>query len=40
MSEAIQAQATTPYEHWVGSEGLSFWARDDAQRLDDVVEFH
>jgi hypothetical protein len=24
MSEAIQAQATTPYEHWVGSEGLSF----------------
>jgi hypothetical protein len=36
----LQARATTSYEHWVGSEGLSFWARDDAQRLGDVVEFH
>ena len=30
----------TSYEHWVGSEGLSFRARDDAQRLGDVVKFH
>jgi hypothetical protein len=36
----LQARATTSYEHWVGSEGLSFRARDDAQRLGDVVEFH
>jgi hypothetical protein len=36
----LQAPATTSYEHWVGSEGLSFRARDDAQRLGDVVRFH
>ena len=36
----LQARATTSYEHWVGSEGLSFRARDDAQRLGDVVTFH
>ena len=24
----LQARATTSYEHWVGSEGLSFRARD------------
>jgi hypothetical protein len=36
----LQARATTSYEHWVGSEGLSFRARDDAQRLGDVVKFH
>src|ERR687897_2428928 len=34
----LQARATTSYEHWVGSEGLSFRARDDAQRLGDVAE--
>jgi hypothetical protein len=28
------------YEHWVGSEGLSFQGRDDAERLGDVVKFH
>ena len=28
------------YEHWVGSEGLSFRGRDDAERLGDVVKFH
>jgi hypothetical protein len=27
-------------EHWVGSEGLSFRGRDDAERLGDVVKFH
>src|SRR3954468_23449700 len=36
----LQAPATTSYEHWVGSEGLSDRARDDAQRLGDVVKFH
>ena len=36
----LQARATTSYEHWVGSEGLSFGRRDDAQRLGDVVKFH
>ena len=35
----LQARATTSYEHWVGSEGLTFRARDDAQRLGDVVKF-
>jgi hypothetical protein len=36
----IEARATTAYDQWVGSEGLSFRPRDDAQRLDDVVKFH
>src|SRR5688572_31039046 len=36
----LQARAMTSYEHWVGSEGLSFRARDDAERLGDVVKFH
>ena len=36
----LQARATTSYEHWVGSEGLNFRARDDVQRLGDVVKFH
>ena len=36
----LEARATTSYEHWVGSEGLSFQGRDDAERLGDVVKFH
>jgi hypothetical protein len=36
----LEARATSSYEHWVGSAGLSFRARDDAQRLGDVVKFH
>jgi hypothetical protein len=36
----LQARATTSYEHWVGSQGLRFRTRDDAQRLGDVVKFH
>jgi hypothetical protein len=36
----IEARAASAYEHWVGSEGLSFRARDDADRLGDVVKFH
>jgi hypothetical protein len=36
----IEARATSVYEHWVGSEGLSFQGRDDADRLGDVVKLH
>src|SRR5918999_5843040 len=36
----IEARAASAYEHWVGSEGLSFRARDDVERLGDVVKFH
>ena len=36
----LQARATTSYEHWVGSERLSFRGRDEAERLGDVVKFH
>jgi hypothetical protein len=38
--EEIEARATSAYEHWVGSEGLSFRGRDDADRLADVVKLH
>jgi hypothetical protein len=38
--EEIEARAASVYEHWVGSEGLSFRGRDDAERLGDVVKFH
>ena len=38
--EEIEARAASAYEHWVGSEGLSFRGRDDAERLADVVTFH
>jgi hypothetical protein len=38
--DEIQARAASVYEHWVGSEGLSFRGRDDADRLDDVVKLH
>ena len=36
----IEARAAGVYEHWVGSEGLSFRGRDDADRLGDVVKLH
>ena len=36
----IEARAASVYEHWVGSEGLSFRGRDDVERLGDVVKFH
>src|SRR5215212_11991583 len=29
----IEARVASAYEHWVGSEGVSFRARDDADRL-------
>jgi hypothetical protein len=38
--EEIEDRAASAYEHWVGSEGLSFRGRDDAERLGDVVKFH
>src|SRR5918999_5721622 len=38
--EEIEARAASAYEHWVGSEGLSFRGRDDVDRLDDVVKLH
>ncbi len=36
----IEARAASVYEHWIGSEGLSFRGRDDADRLADVVKLH
>ena len=38
--EEIEARAASAHEHWVGSEGLSFRGRDDAERLGDVVKLH
>ena len=38
--EEIEARVASAYEHWVGSEGLSFRGRDDADQLGDVVKFH
>src|ERR671925_604496 len=38
--EEIEARAASAYEHWVGSEGLSFRGRDDADRIADVVKLH
>jgi hypothetical protein len=38
--EQIEARVVSAYEHWVGSEGLVFRGRDDAERLGDVVKFH
>jgi hypothetical protein len=36
----LEARATASYDHWVGSAGLSFRGRDDAERLGEVVKFH
>ncbi|WP_028066702.1 hypothetical protein [Solirubrobacter soli] len=38
--EQVLARATSAYEHWVGSEGMTFRGRDDADRVGDVVKFH
>jgi hypothetical protein len=38
--EEIEARVASAYEHWVGSEGLSFRRRDDAEQLGDVLKFH
>jgi hypothetical protein len=37
--EEIEARVASAFEHWVGSEGLSFRGRDDAEQLGDVVTF-
>jgi hypothetical protein len=34
----IEARAASVFDHWVGSEGLSFRGRDDADRLGDVLK--
>jgi hypothetical protein len=36
----LEARAATSYEHWVGSERLSFRGCDDVDRLGDVAKFH
>src|ERR671925_1025436 len=38
--DEIEARAASAYEHWVGSEGLNFRRRDDAEQLSDVLKFH
>src|SRR5919108_5571569 len=38
--EEIEARVASAYEHWVGSEGLSFRRRDEAEQLGDVLKFH
>jgi hypothetical protein len=38
--QEITARVASAYEHWVGSEGLSFRRRDDAEQLGDVLKFH
>jgi hypothetical protein len=38
--EEIEARVASSYEHWVGSEGLGFRRRDDAEQLGDVLKFH
>jgi hypothetical protein len=37
--QEIEARVASAYEHWVGSEGLSFRRRDDAEQLADVLKF-
>ena len=37
--EEIEARVASAYGHWVGSEGLSFRRRDDAEQLGDVLKF-
>ena len=37
--EEIEARVASAYEHWVGSEGLSFRRRDDAEQAGDAVKF-
>jgi hypothetical protein len=35
----LEARVASAYEHWVGSEGLSFRRRDEVDRVADVVKF-
>jgi hypothetical protein len=36
----LEERATTAYDEWVASQGMSFRGRDDADRVGDVVKFH
>ncbi len=38
--EEIEARVAGAYKHWVGSEGLRFRRRDDAEQLGDILKFH
>ena len=38
--EEIEARVASAHEHWVGSVGLRFRRRDDAEQLGDVLKFH
>ena len=38
--DEIETRVASAYEHWVGSEGLNFRRRDDAEQLGDVLKFH
>ena len=38
--DEIEARVASAYEHWVGSEGLHFRRRDDAEQLGDLLKFH
>jgi hypothetical protein len=38
--QEIEARVASAHEHWVGSEGLNFRRRDDAEQLSDVLKFH
>jgi hypothetical protein len=36
----IEARATSAYDEWVGSQGLSFRRRDDVDRFGEAVKSH
>ena len=38
--DEIEARVANAYEHWVGSEGVTFRRRGDAEQLGDVVKIH
>jgi hypothetical protein len=38
--DEIAARVAGAHEHWVGSEGLSFRRRGDAEQLADILKFH
>lgn len=37
--DEIEARVASAYGHWVGSEGLTWRRRDDAEQLGDVLTF-
>jgi hypothetical protein len=38
--EQLDERATSVYEHWVATEGISFRAHDEADRLGELVKLH